>query len=209
MDDAQIRRNLTGARRLVLDVISEAKPVTTSRIEAAWAKAQPAMKPRHCEGIPRMVAQILWRLENLEWVTTTADGYRITPELAALVHDELIEHGVDLHTNTTVRSVEKTDSGLVVHAERLSEPVSHTADLLLAVVGVRPNTALLEDAGAQLGAGRAAVVDEQMRTGIPHVFAAGDGDGSGDRRCRRHNEARSAAPRANPRAARRMGVPQP
>jgi len=42
-------------------------------------------------------------------------------------------------------------------------------------VGVRPNTSLLEDAGATLGAGKAAVVDEQMRTGVPHVFAAGDG----------------------------------
>ncbi|WP_369015159.1 NAD(P)/FAD-dependent oxidoreductase, partial [Escherichia coli] len=47
--------------------------------------------------------------------------------------------------------------------------------MVLAVVGVRPNTSLLETAGAQLGAGRAVVVDEQMRTGIPHVFAAGDG----------------------------------
>jgi NADPH-dependent 2,4-dienoyl-CoA reductase/sulfur reductase-like enzyme len=63
----------------------------------------------------------------------------------------------------------------VVHAEHLGEPVSHTAELVLAVVGVRPNTALLEAAGARLGAGRAVVVDEQMRTGIPHVFAAGDG----------------------------------
>ena len=96
-------------------------------------------------------------------------------ELAVLVHEELAEHGVDVHTNTIVRAVEKTGSGLVVHADHLGEPVSHTADLVLAVVGVRPNTALLEDAGAQLGACRAVVVDEQMRTGIPHVFAAGDG----------------------------------
>lgn len=99
----------------------------------------------------------------------------LDPELAVLVHDELVEHGVDVHTNTTVKAVEKTATGLVVRAEHLGEPVSHTADLLLAVVGVRPNTALLEDAGAQLGAGRAVVVDDQMRTGIPHVFAAGDG----------------------------------
>lgn len=99
----------------------------------------------------------------------------LDPQLAVLVHEELVEHGVDVHTNTTVKAVEKTDSALVVHAEHLGEPVSHTADLVLAVVGVRPNTALLERAGAQLGAGRAVVVDQQMRTGIPHVFAAGDG----------------------------------
>lgn len=99
----------------------------------------------------------------------------LDPELSSLVHDELVEHGVEVHTNTTVKSVEKTDAGLVVHAERLGEPVSHVVDIVLAVVGVRPNTALLEAAGATLGAGGAVVVDEQMRTGIPHVLAAGDG----------------------------------
>jgi NADPH-dependent 2,4-dienoyl-CoA reductase/sulfur reductase-like enzyme len=92
----------------------------------------------------------------------------LDPELAVLVH-------VEVHTDTRVRAVEKAGTGLVVHADHGGEPVSFTADLVLAVVGVRPNTALLEAAGARIGAGRAVVVDEQMRTGIPHVFAAGDG----------------------------------
>ncbi|SDH22442.1 FAD-dependent oxidoreductase [Microbacterium pygmaeum] len=99
----------------------------------------------------------------------------LDPELASIVHAELVEHGVTVHTHTTVRGVEKTPTGLVVHAEHDGQPVTHTADLVLAVVGVRPNTSLLEQAGATLGAGRAVVVDEQMRTGLPHVFAAGDG----------------------------------
>lgn len=99
----------------------------------------------------------------------------LDPELACLVHAELIEHGVVVDTNTTVRAVEKTATGVIVRAEREGQSVTYTADLVLAVVGVRPNTSLLEDAGATLGAGRAVVVDEQMRTGVPHVFAAGDG----------------------------------
>lgn len=99
----------------------------------------------------------------------------LDPELAAAVHAEMLDHGVDVHTHTTVMAVEKSDAGLVVRAEHRGEPVSYSADLVLAVVGVRPNTALLESAGARLGAGRAVLVDEQMRTGIPHVFAAGDG----------------------------------
>jgi NADPH-dependent 2,4-dienoyl-CoA reductase/sulfur reductase-like enzyme len=99
----------------------------------------------------------------------------LDPELASAVHDELVEHGVEVHTNTKVRAVEKTGAGLVVHADHFGEPVSQIADVVLAVVGVRPNTALLESAGAAIGAGGAVVVDEQMRTGIPHVFAAGDG----------------------------------
>ncbi len=99
----------------------------------------------------------------------------LDPELASLVHAEVAEHGVEVLTGTTVEAVTKTDSGLAVVGSRNGEPFTQTADLVLAVVGVRPNTQLLEAAGATLGAGRAVVVDEGMRTGLPHVYAAGDG----------------------------------
>lgn len=96
-------------------------------------------------------------------------------DLGALVRTELVDHGVTVHTGTTVRGVEKTASGLLVHATRAGEAMTHAADLVLVVVGVRPHTTLLEQAGAQVGAGGAVVVDEHMRTGLPDVFAAGDG----------------------------------
>ena len=99
----------------------------------------------------------------------------LDPELGALVHDELTQHGVEVLTGITVAGVEKTDAGLAVHGTHGGEAVTRVADVVLAVVGVRPNTELLERAGATLGPGRAVVVDEQMRTGLPHVLAAGDG----------------------------------
>ncbi len=99
----------------------------------------------------------------------------LDPELAALVHTELVGHGVDVRTGTTVRSIARTPAGLSVSGTSEGEPFTQVADLVLLVVGVRPNTDLLERAGATLGAGGAVVVDEQMRTGLPHVFSAGDG----------------------------------
>lgn len=99
----------------------------------------------------------------------------LDPELGCAVRDELVTHGVTVRTNTVVRSVEKDGDELAIHAEHEGEPVRLTADVILAVVGVRPNTELLEGAGASLGPGRAVVVDEHMRTGLPHVYAAGDG----------------------------------
>ncbi|MBA8816756.1 NADPH-dependent 2,4-dienoyl-CoA reductase/sulfur reductase-like enzyme [Microbacterium halimionae] len=99
----------------------------------------------------------------------------LDPELGALVHSELTDHGVEVHTNTVVHGVEKSDGGLTVHAERGGIRVAHSAEVVLAVVGVRPNTALLADAGATLGPAGAVSVDTQMRTGLPHVYAAGDG----------------------------------
>jgi len=99
----------------------------------------------------------------------------LDPELGALVHHELTSHGVEVVTNTTVTGIEKTAGGLTVSAHQDGRPIQRTADVVLVVVGVRPNTELLERAGASLGAARAVVVDEHMRTGLPHVWAAGDG----------------------------------
>ncbi|WP_425845672.1 FAD-dependent oxidoreductase [Agrococcus sp. TSP3-2-1] len=99
----------------------------------------------------------------------------LDPELGAIVHAELDEHGVDVLTDTTVSGIEKTAAGLTVHGTHHGEPVMRTADVVLVVVGVRPNTDLLQRAGARLGAGRAVVVDDAMRTGLPNIWAAGDG----------------------------------
>lgn len=99
----------------------------------------------------------------------------LDPELGALVHSELADHGVEVVTGTTVVAIEKTSAGVAVHGTQHGAPITCTADVVLVVVGVRPNTELLERAGATLGAGRAVVVDERMRTGLPHVYAAGDG----------------------------------
>jgi len=47
-------------------------------------------------------------------------------------------------------------------------------DLVLVVVGVRPDTALLTAAGAKTGARGAVLVDDTMATSLPGVWAAGD-----------------------------------
>jgi len=99
----------------------------------------------------------------------------LDPELGALVHEELVAHGVEVVTGAVVTEIHEAPGGLVVTAQQHGEPRAFAADLVLLVVGVRPHTELLEQAGASLGAGRAVVVDEGMRTGLPHVWAAGDG----------------------------------
>ena len=48
------------------------------------------------------------------------------------------------------------------------------ADMVLVVVGVRPDTELAASAGAELGIGGAISVDRGMRTNLERVFAAGD-----------------------------------
>jgi NADPH-dependent 2,4-dienoyl-CoA reductase/sulfur reductase-like enzyme len=110
------------------------------------------------------------QLQRGPQVLTTLD-----PELGDVVRAELDDRGVDVVTGATVTAVGRTAGGLTVAAVRNGEEATFTADLVLLVVGVRPNTELLERAGARIGAGNAVVVDDTMRTGLPNVYAAGDG----------------------------------
>jgi NADPH-dependent 2,4-dienoyl-CoA reductase/sulfur reductase-like enzyme len=99
----------------------------------------------------------------------------LDPELGSLVHDELTRHGVEVVTNARVEGITRDGGRLSVTGFENGDGFARAADLVLVVVGVRPNTSLLTAAGATTGAGGAVVVDDQMRTGLPHVWAAGDG----------------------------------
>lgn len=96
-------------------------------------------------------------------------------ELGALVNDELAKNGVDVHTNATVTRIVKTGTGLHVDGNTTNgEALAWDVDLVLVVVGVRPDTDLLMQAGAKTGPRGAVLVDETMATGLSHVWAAGD-----------------------------------
>ena len=114
------------------------------------------------------------QMEELPQVLPTVD-----PELGALVHAELASRGVEVLTGTTVRQISRNPAGeagrLRVQATTAdSTAVTRAADMVLVVVGVRPDTALAAAAGATLGARGAIAVDRRMRTSLPDVLAAGD-----------------------------------
>lgn len=110
------------------------------------------------------------QVEMLPEVLPTVD-----PSLGALVHAELDRHGVTVHTRSTVTAISRGPAGLRVDgAGPDGDPLGWDVDLVLVVVGVRPDTDLLVAAGARTGPRGAVVVDETMATGLPHVWAAGD-----------------------------------
>jgi NADPH-dependent 2,4-dienoyl-CoA reductase/sulfur reductase-like enzyme len=114
------------------------------------------------------------QVEQLEEVLPTVD-----PQLGARVHAELTAHGVEVMPRTTVQAISRAEAGkpgrLNVHATAANgTPVTRAADMVLVVVGVRPDTTLAAEAGATLGVKGAISVDTAMRTGLPDVFAAGD-----------------------------------
>jgi NADPH-dependent 2,4-dienoyl-CoA reductase/sulfur reductase-like enzyme len=114
------------------------------------------------------------QMEQLPEVLPTVD-----PALGAHVHAQLTQHGAEVLTGTTVRQIRRAPVGaggrLRVDATAADgSAVTRLADMVLVVVGVRPDTALAAEAGAGLGARGAIAVDPGMRTNLPDVFAAGD-----------------------------------
>ena len=123
------------------------------------------------------------QIEQLPEVLATVDA-----ELGALVHAELAARGVEVCTGTTARRISPDPSAgrisrdpsagrgrLRVDAQTAAgEAVERTADMVLVVAGVRPDTELAAAAGAGLGVRGAIRVDRAMQTGLPDVLAAGD-----------------------------------
>ena len=116
------------------------------------------------------------QVEALPEVLPTVD-----PTLGALVHDELEAHGVEVVTSTTVDMISRGgDEAGRLHVaghhggSHSGEAFARDVDMVLVVVGVRPDVDVAASAGAEVGHKGALVVDEHMRTNLPHVFAAGD-----------------------------------
>jgi NADPH-dependent 2,4-dienoyl-CoA reductase/sulfur reductase-like enzyme len=114
------------------------------------------------------------QIEQLPEVLPTVD-----PGLGQLVRAQLADHGVEVLIGTAVTRIGRAAAGsparLIVEARTADgRPVSRSTDMVLVVVGVRPDTELAAAAGVDLGDRRAIAVDRQMRTSLPDVYAAGD-----------------------------------
>ncbi|MET0686980.1 MAG: FAD-dependent oxidoreductase, partial [Solirubrobacteraceae bacterium] len=91
------------------------------------------------------------------------------PELGAIYRDIHTDHGVRMLLGTGVEALEGSGA---VERVRTSDGQSFECDFVVVGVGVQPRTRLAEQAG--LGLDNGILVDEQLQTSVPGVFAAGD-----------------------------------
>ncbi len=91
----------------------------------------------------------------------------LDPEMVSPVHAAIRAAGVDLHLGAAVTAIGETD---VTLADGRKLP----ADLVVAAIGVRPESSLARDAGLTLTERGAIIVDEHLRTSDPRILAAGD-----------------------------------
>ncbi|MFY1668426.1 FAD-dependent oxidoreductase [Plantactinospora sp. WMMB334] len=96
----------------------------------------------------------------------------VDPDMGALVRQALRGLGLDVRSGITVTGLETRDGRVTAV---VTEEGTLPADVVVLGLGVRPNTALAEEAGLPLGPTGAIRVDLRMRVvDVPGVWAAGD-----------------------------------
>lgn len=95
----------------------------------------------------------------------------VSSSLYRMLRHDLEKNDVTIHTGEKVIRLEGEDGKVcrVVTDKRTID-----ADLVILAAGVSPNTKLARDAGIEVDARGAIIVDEHMRTSDPDIFAGGD-----------------------------------
>ena len=89
------------------------------------------------------------------------------PEMIEPMQKVLVENGIELALSAETETV--NESTLTLKDGRVID-----ADLVVAAIGVVADHKLAVDAGLEIGEAGGIVVDDQMRTSDPNVFAVGD-----------------------------------
>jgi len=105
-------------------------------------------------------------VEKLPHVMGVAD-----PEMTFPLHEELERQGVDLRLGRSVVAFGREGGTL---AAVLDDGARIPCALAVLSVGVRPETRLAKAAGIALGSTGGILVDDQMRTSQPDIYAVGD-----------------------------------
>lgn len=107
-------------------------------------------------------------------LTVVEMGDRMVPRMmteraGGMIKQWVQAKGIEVFTDTKVQEITQSESGLSV---KLSNGKTIEVDLVISATGVRPNVTYLKSSGLEMHTG--ILVDQQMQTSHPDIFAAGD-----------------------------------
>ncbi|HSK69684.1 MAG TPA: FAD-dependent oxidoreductase [Candidatus Limnocylindria bacterium] len=137
----------------------------------AWLKAN-AVRQVAVVGGGFIGLEFMENLHKAGYGVTVVDMARqvmlpLDEDMAQFLHREIVNHGVGLILGDGIRAI--TPDGVT-----LASGTSVPAGAVVMAIGVRPETGLARDAGLDIGETGAILVDAQMRTSDPDIFAVGD-----------------------------------
>jgi len=92
------------------------------------------------------------------------------PDMADMVKKEVESNGVKLYLGHKIIQAEQSEGRLKI----VCDDPALTADMVLAAVGISPNSNIASDAGLELGVSQSISVDKMLRTSDENIYAAGD-----------------------------------
>jgi NADPH-dependent 2,4-dienoyl-CoA reductase/sulfur reductase-like enzyme/rhodanese-related sulfurtransferase len=95
----------------------------------------------------------------------------LDPEMVVSVQETMRSHHVNLVLGDSVSKFERNDHGIAVTTK---SGATHTADIVILGIGVRPETALAKAAGLEIGDRGGIRVNECMQTSDRKIWAVGD-----------------------------------
>jgi rhodanese-related sulfurtransferase len=88
-------------------------------------------------------------------------------ETAGFIETEMLSYGVDIQTGAGVTEIMR-------HSVKLDNGKVLNADMVLLSIGVRPTLQLAKEAGLEIGEAGGLLVNSQLQTSDPDIYAAGD-----------------------------------
>jgi dihydrolipoamide dehydrogenase len=98
---------------------------------------------------------------------------RKDPEVAAALEEDFVDRGVNLYMGARAERVERVGEQVRVHCD--DGRIAEGSHVLLAIGSIPNSDGLgLDEAGVDVDAGGYVVVDHNLRSSVPHIYAAGD-----------------------------------
>jgi len=94
----------------------------------------------------------------------------MSPEIKKRITKKIKEKNIDVHTEVDIDEIQKSDQGLTVNCGNFNL----NTDFIIVSVGIVPCTDFLSDTGLNMNERGAILIDEESKTNIPEVYAAGD-----------------------------------
>ena len=99
-------------------------------------------------------------------------GAGFEKSMSTLIQEEANKHGVELELGETVQSFKGDRNGVVSEVVTANKTIQ--TDMVIAAVGVTPNTDFLQGSGIHLSDKGAIKVNAYLESNMPDIYAAGD-----------------------------------
>lgn len=168
----------TGALPRFPDLPFPAQPAIRafrSKADGHWLKALPANRSAVVVGGGLLGLEAAWGLRacghrvSLVHRNTHLMNRQLSAPTAAYLARAAVQAGIDLHLGCELNHIQAESE---LSSVELSTGDTLAADVLIAAAGIQPNEHLARQAGLRVN--RGVLIDDQMRTSHPQLFALGE-----------------------------------